>query len=273
MAKFSILLSVYYKENPHYLKMALDSIVSQTVLAEEIIIIKDGILTKELDEVIDLFILSQNSATVYSLPQNVGLGKALNWGLLKCSNNLVARMDSDDIALPNRFEKQLRCFEQDSSLSIVGGAITEFIDTPDKIVAKRICPLEDSEVKQYMKSRCGFNHMTVMFKKSDVLHAGNYQDWFWNEDYYLWLRMLLCGCKFQNLPDTLVNVRVGKDMYSRRGGKKYFTSEYKLQKYMYNHRIISYPRFIFNSCIRFCIQVLMPNKLRGYIFKIMFRKK
>jgi hypothetical protein len=181
-------------------------------------------------------------------------------------------MDSDDIALPDRFKKQLKCFEENPQLSIVGGSISEFIDDPDNIIARRICPLEDEKIKQYMKSRCGFNHMTVMFKKSEVLKAGNYKDWFWNEDYFLWLRMMQENSSFMNLEDILVNVRVGKDMYSRRGGFKYFKSEFLLQLYMLKKEIIGISRFLLNVIVRFVVQILIPNNFRGFIFRKFLRK-
>ena len=115
--------------------------------------------------------------------------------------------------------------------------------------------------------------MTVMYKRSDVLKAGNYQDWFWNEDYYLWIRMMMAGGKFANISDPLVNVRVGKDMYARRGGIKYFKSEAGIQRYMYVHGLISLPQYIVNVTIRFIVQVLMPNNIRGFVFQKLFRSR
>ena len=114
--------------------------------------------------------------------------------------------------------------------------------------------------------------MTVAFRRESVLRSGNYQEWYYNEDYYLWIRMALAGCKFANIPDNLVNVRVGKEMYKRRGGWRYFKSEARLQRYMLNHGIISLPRYCFNTFGRFAVQVAMPNKLRGFIFQKLFRK-
>lgn len=173
-----------------------------------------------------------NLIKVIWLPENKGLGNALRVAVLECQNELIARMDSDDIAIADRFEKQIRFFSADESLAICGGQIEEFIDDIKNIVGKRVVPETDSELKEYSKRRCPFNHMTVVFRKSAVCEVGNYQDWFWNEDYYLWIRMALAQMKFANLPDTLVYVRVGKDMYSRRGGKKYFKSEVELQRFL-----------------------------------------
>jgi glycosyltransferase involved in cell wall biosynthesis len=204
---------------------------------------------------------------VIRFDKNRGLGEALKTAVDNCSYELVARMDSDDIAVSNRFELQLCAFTEHPDVSIIGGQIEEFITSPDDVVGKRRVPQTDIELKKYMKKRCPFNHMTVMFKRSDVLEAGNYQDWFWNEDYYLWIRMALAGMKFHNLPETLVRVRVGADMYARRGGKKYFQSEYGLQKLMLDKKMIGVSTFICNVGKRVVVQMLLPNKARGWVLK------
>lgn len=209
---------------------------------------------------------------VVRLPQNQGHGNARRIGLEQCSCDYVALMDADDISVPERFERQLRCFDEDDELSIVGGLIEEFIDTPDNVVGVRVVPSEDADIKIYMKKRCPLNQVTVMFKKADVALAGGYIDWYCEEDYYLWLRMYQKGMKFKNIADNLVSVRVGEEMYRRRGGWKYFQSEAKLQVYMLKHRIIGSCRFLYNIGIRFTFQVMIPNKLRGYLFKLARKK-
>ncbi len=182
-------------------------------------------------------------------------------------------MDSDDIAVKDRFEKQLRCFQEEPVLSICGGQIEEFIDDPENVVGKRIVPETDRELKEFLKRRCPFNHMTVMFKRQDVLSVGSYQDWFWNEDYYLWIRMARAGLTFANLPDTLVYARVGRQMYQRRGGKKYFQSEVELQKYMLENKLIDRATFIGNVVKRWIVQQALPDSLRGTVFRIFARKR
>ena len=132
--------------------------------------------------------------------------------------------------------------------------------------------MQDKEIKEYMKKRCAMNHVAVMYKKSSVLRVGNYQDWPWNEDYYLWVRMLKEGCRFANTGTILVNVRVGEDMYRRRGGWRYFKSEAKLQKYMKKNKIIGFGTYVMNVAKRFIVQVLLPNKIRGWVFKKFARK-
>lgn len=175
-------------------------------------------------------------------------------------------MDSDDICLPERFELQLQAFMEDSA-DIIGGDIAEFIDKQENIVGYRRVPTFDSEVKRYLRRRCPFNQMTVMFKKSAVMEAGGYLDWYCDEDYYLWLRMYLKGKKFRNVGRVLVHVRVGADMYQRRGGWRYFKSEAKLQAFMLQKHIISFPEYVINTGKRLIVQVLLPNSVRGWVFR------
>lgn len=154
---------------------------------------------------------------------------------------------------------------------MVGGLINEFINEPHHVVGTRVVPEKDSDIKEYLKSRCPMNLVTVMFKKSDVLKVGGYQDWYCEEDYYLWIRLALGGYKFYNIQENLVNVRVGEEMYQRRGGKKYFDSEARLQKYMLDHKLISWSKYAYNVTIRWAVQVAMPNWLRGWVFRTFAR--
>lgn len=276
---FSVAISVYKNDNPEWFDKALESIiVNQTVKPAEVVLVVDGPVPKAIHQVINKYkeiCLGMDGITliVNQLDKNGGLGNALRIAAETASCALIARMDSDDYSYPDRFEKQLNAFAADPSLDIVGGNMSEFIDDIGNVVGTRPCPLSDGEIKRYMTTRCGFNHITVMYKKAAVLGVGNYQDWFWNEDYYLWIRMMQCGCKFANLPDVLASARVSLDMYKRRGGKKYFDSEAGLQRYMYQHGLISYPKMLINITIRFVIQCMIPNTLRGFIFQKLFRKK
>ena len=272
--KFSVAMSVYKNDNPEWFDIALDSIVTQTIPPNEIILIIDGPVASEIHNVIGKYeSLYENLFKVIEFKENKGLGIALKTAVENCSYELIARMDSDDISIKNRFEQQLKCFEDNPNIDIVGGDIAEFIDEESNIVGKRIVPQSDEEIKSYMKKRCPFNHMTVMFKKSTLLKVGNYKDWFWNEDYYLWIRMFLNYAVFANTGTVLVNVRVGKDMYARRGGIKYFLSEAKLQKFMYRKGIITFLRAFINILLRLILQLLMPNWCRAVLFKTLARKR
>lgn len=271
MIPLSVCMSVYRNDKPDEVRISINSVINQTVKPDEVVVVIDGPIPQELGSVLSEFESAGQIRTI-PLAENGGLGNALRIGVSEAKNELIARMDSDDISLPDRFEKQLRCFEEDKSLSIVGGSITEFIDKPDNIVASRVCPSSDVEIRRFMKFRCGLNHVAVMFKKVEVIKAGNYKDWHYNEDYYLWLRMMLCGCKFHNLEDTLVNVRVGKDMYARRGGWKYFKSEALLHNFMWKKHIIRLPLFLYNVIGRFIVEVIMTNGMRAFVFQRLLRK-
>lgn len=270
--KFSVAMCVYGGDNCEWFKSAVESVLNQTLKPNEIVLVVDGPIPIETSEIIKVYECN-TIFKVIRLECNQGHGNARRVGLSACTNDLVAIMDSDDICSPNRFEKQIAAFNTDFSLDIVGGNITEFIGDESNVVAKRIVPLNDKEIKSYMKKRCPMNQMTVMFKKSSVEKAGGYLDWYCDEDYYLWLRMALADMKFANLQDVLVNVRVGKDMYKRRGGLKYYRSEKKLQKYMLKKKIISFPTYCANVFKRFILQVLLPNGVRGWVFKTFAREK
>jgi hypothetical protein len=185
---------------------------------------------------------------------------------------LIARMDSDDVSAPTRFEEQLNFFAAHPEVDVMGGDISEFVGEEENIVAYRRVPATDAEIKNYMRKRCPLNHVTVMFKKSAVLEAGGYIEQFWNEDYYLWIRMAEHGAIMANTCTVLVNVRTGQDMYSRRGGKKYFKSEMFLQNYMLQRKMISMPTYVDNIAKRWVVQRLLPTQLRGLVFRTFARK-
>ena len=264
--KFSVSMCVYGGDNSEWFQTAVESILNQSLKPDEVVLVVDGPIPDELNEIVKIY--ERNPIfNVIRLEKNQGHGNARRMGLDNCKNELVAIMDADDISKSDRFEKQIEEFKKNQSLDIVGGNITEFIDDEKNIVAERIVPADDAEIKAYMKKRCPMNLVSVMFKKTSVESVGGFIDWYCEEDYYLWLRMALAEMRFANVSDILVNVRVGKDMYKRRGGWKYYKSEAKLQKYMLKHKIINFPTYLSNKTKRFIVQVLMPNNLRGWVFK------
>ena len=271
--KFSVAISVYKNDDAAQFDKALESITSlQTVKPAEIVLIVDGPVGEKLDAVIEKHQTLHTIYNVIRLPENKGLGNALKLAVENANYELIARMDSDDISEPTRFEQQLALFEKDASVDVVGGNISEFIGEESNIVAFRNVPLEDADIKEYMKTRCPINHVTAMYKKTAVEKAGGYQDLFWNEDYYLWIRMFLCGAVFANTGTVLVNVRTGSDMYQRRGGKRYFASEKFLQDYMLKNKMITWPVYCMNVLKRWIVQRLLPNSLRGWVFRTFARK-
>ena len=268
---FSVSMCVYGKDNPDWFDRALYSVLNQTVKPTEVVLVVDGPISVELEEIIEKY-LSMADVKLIRFKENQGHGNARRAGFEGCSYDLIALMDADDVCVPDRFEKQLKVFEE-QDVDIVGGDISEFIGEEDNVVAYRKVPTTDAEIKEYLKKRCPFNQQTVMFKKQAVEDVGGYIDWYCEEDYYLWIRLAQKGYKMMNTGTILANVRVGKEMYSRRGGWKYFKSEKRLQKYMRKNKIIGFGTYCTNVIKRFIVQVLMPNKLRGWVFKKFARKK
>ena len=271
---FSVAISVYKSDNPVFFERALNSITEgQTIMPDEIVLIVDGPVSSELNEIINKYENKYDIFNVIRLEKNGGLGNALKIAVKNAKYDLIARMDSDDVSLPTRFEEQLAYFQCHPEIDIVGGNITEFIGDECNIVGKRTVPKTNSEIREYMKIRCAMNHVSVMYKKSSVQAAGGYQDWFWNEDYYLWIRMWLKNAIFANTGTVLVNVRVGKEMYQRRGGEKYYKSEKRLQDYMLKHKMINCKTYVVNIVKRFIVQRILPNKLRGWVFRNFARSR
>ena len=267
---FSVSMCVYEKDNPVWFQNAVESVLNQSVKPSEIVLVVDGAVPSELDAVISKY-EHNDIFNVIRFAKNQGHGNARRAGLDACKNELVALMDADDISVETRFEQQLRMFKN-SNADIIGGDIMEFIDSEEHPIAYRNVPVTDEKIKQYMKKRCPFNQVTVMFRKSAVQKAGGYIDWYCDEDYYLWVRMAQNKCVMANTGTVLAHVRVGKDMYSRRGGKKYFASEVRLQKYMLNNKIIRFDTYIINILKRFIVQMVLPNRLRGWVFRKFARK-
>ncbi len=272
MSSFSVCMSVYRNDNPTHFLTAVRSIVNQTAKPSEIVLVVDGPIPDVLEEAIKVLKNEINFLKLVRFAENRGHAAARQAGVDNATNELLAIMDADDIAVENRFEIQLKAFEEHPDVSVVGGNISEFIESADNVVGKRICPESSEKIIDYLKARCPMNLVTVMMKKSDVNAVGGFMDWYCEEDYYLWVRLALGGYKFYNVQENLVNVRVGNEMYQRRGGWKYFKSEARLQKFMWKNHIISFPRLCYNVFGRFVIQVAMPNWLRGFVFQKLFRK-
>lgn len=268
---FSVSMSVYGKDNPQYFSLALESVFNQTVKPTEVVLVVDGPIPNETSQIIKTMQQQYQCFKVIYLEKNMGHGISRRTGLDNCSCELVAIMDSDDISVGDRFEKEIRCFEEDKELSIVGGNVKEFENEVTNVIGIRKVPAEDREIKRYMKSRCPFSQMTVMFKKSHIINVGGFLDWYCNEDYYLWIRMALAGYKFKNLQENLVYVRMDRNSYLRRGGMKYFKSEAALQIFMYKNNVIGFVRLVFNIAIRLFVQILIPNRVRRWLFNKLFR--
>lgn len=270
---FSVLMSVYKGEKTEYFKPSMDSVLSQSLLPDEIILIRDGMVYEELQEAIDFYLKKFPSLfSYYPFDENRGLGLALAYGVEHSKNNLIIRMDTDDICEHDRFEKQINYLNEHEDVSVLGGQIYEFIDNPEEIYDKREVPITNDKISKFLKKRNPFNHMTVAYRKNDVLDSGNYQDLQYLEDYYLWCRMYAKGFKFANLEDVFVRARVNQNTFERRSGLSYFNSYLKLENYKLKHNVINIPMYLYNLIGRFFVHVLLPNKLRTYLFKFIARK-
>ena len=264
---FSVLMSLYINEKPEFFRECMNSILSQTVMPSEILIVKDGPVKSEVEELIKSY--SDNNPGLIktiSYETNKGLGYALAIGINECSYELIARMDTDDVARCDRFEKQLKAFENDPELDICGSYIDEFENDVANIVARRSVPLTDKEIKRYQKRRDAFNHMTVMYKKSSVLAAGNYQTCLLMEDTLLWVRMMINEAKCMNIPEPLVFARIGEGMYERRGGFSYFLKYRNGRKKVLETGYISRLDYYYTILVQFVVAML-PRRIRGFVFK------
>lgn len=269
---YSVLMSVYHKEKPEYLKQAIESIQAQTYPTDDFVLVCDGPLNSELDAVITTKQQEMNAVLkVYRLDKNEGLGNALNAGINHCKNELVARMDSDDVAYPDRCEKQIDVFNTHPEVSICSGIVEEFTTDPEVVDARRALPETNAKIMEFAKKRNPFNHPCVMYKKSAVEAAGSYKDFYLLEDYYLWLRMLMAGYQGYNIQEPLLHMRAGSDMYMRRAGWKYAKTQAKLFKFMKDSGFIGNGQYI-KSCVIRSGSALAPNWLRKFMFEKVLRK-
>lgn len=270
---YSVLMSVYKKETATNLRESIESMLDQTVPTNNFVLICDGELTRELNEVIRYY--EQHFKCIFSvkrLKTNHGLARALDYGLRFCVNELVARMDSDDVSVKNRCEMQLNIFNTNSDVGIVGGAIVEFENNISNVFCKRILPKDNKQILAFAKFRSPFNHPSVMFKKSSVILAGGYREFYFLEDYYLWIRMFNVGIAGYNTQEVLVYMRSGDDMYRRRAGVKYAINQVRLASYMRSINYITNFEFICN-CVSKVLLAIMPNCIRKVIYLNFLRKE
>ncbi|EJN2309032.1 glycosyltransferase [Escherichia coli] len=270
MFKFSVLMSVYYKEKPAYLDEALNSLAIQTYKADEIVLVIDAQIPIQLKNVIDKWLLLLPIKTI-PLEKNVGLGNALNIGLNYVTNKLVARMDTDDICVPERFEKQISYFQKNPSTIILGGAIDEYDETFKDRRGRRFSCCSHSDIVSYSLFRNPFNHMTVMFNKEFILGIGGYKHHHYMEDYNLWLRCIANGAICSNIDNTLVLARTGDAMIERRRGRDYLKSEIELARL----KIKCFPnkkaKIILITFSRLIVRIL-PQQILSSVYKNIRKK-
>ena len=273
MDNYSVLMSVYYKEIPEYFRQSLQSMMDQTVVTDDFVLVCDGPITDELDAVIQYFTEQYpNIFNVIRLPENVGIGNAANIGLQHCKNDLVAKMDADDISISNRCELQLKKFAANEHLTVVGGIIEEFDQDVNRPFAIRNVPDSNEDIRVFARRRQPFNNVTVMYRRSAVLAVGSYRPLCRCEDYDLYVRLLYADYYAENIPQVLAKVRVGKGGISRRVSwltlKGVFYSRWHAVRIGYSSI------WDFLICVGGeLLMMLCPSSVRRYIYNRFLRKK
>lgn len=270
--KYSVLMSVYAKDTSAYVDAAVKSMLNQTVPPEEYVIVVDGPVTDELKNVITKYEADRELFTVIWLETNGGLGNALNIGLSHCRNELVARMDADDISLPKRCERELELFQKNEKLVLCGTHIDEFYDVPENVHTVRKVPTDYETIRKFMRRRQPFNHPTVMFKKSEVIRCGGYGHLKRKQDFDLFSRMLNKGCYALNIDESLLKFRADKDSYRRRKSWDYVKSTIYVGKLNFKRGYCSIIDLAYIVCGQIALYV-MPLKLMTYVSDKMLREK
>lgn len=259
---FSVLIAVYEKENHLFLEEALNSVIHQKLPPDEIVLVKDGRLTIGLDLVIEKVQKKHPSLiNIVELKQNSGLGIALAKGLIACKFDWVARMDSDDICVKERFTKQLDFIKNHPEYDVIGSNTLEFEENPSHSKMVRKVPEKDEQIKLLAKYRNPMNHMTIMFRKESVLKVGNYQDKRYFEDYDLWIRMIQQDYRFFNIQENLLKVRTGNDMIGKRHGLAYARLEFNFLFGHYKSGFFSFQNFFLILILRLPLRIIPKNIL------------
>lgn len=276
--KFSVLMSVYKSDNAEYLLRAIESVtIDQTLKPAQLVLVKDGPVSEEIDAIITKMQPTLNNIgiefAVISKEVNAGLAAALNTGLEYCKYEYVARMDSDDVSLPNRFELELPYIADNPSISVLGGGITEFEDDEKVPIQARIVPQKHDEIVDMLRTRNAMNHVTVVFKKSDIVKLGGYSENFGKlEDYKLWVDAVCAGLKLQNISDVCVNVRVGAGFIERRSNKREIQDWDMLQEYLKKAKLIGNGKALINK-LYIRVFIYMPAWMKKIAYKTILRKK
>ena len=265
---YSVLMSVYFKEQPNNLRQAMESMRVQTMPPDDYVLVCDGPLTLELDAVInEEHELFGDVLHVVRLSKNSGLGNALNTGLKFCKNDLVARMDSDDISRSDRCEKQVGIFTHHPEVSLSSGTVSEFITDPKIPTGKRTLPITNEEIRSFSRKRNPMNHPCVMFRKGAVKKAGGYKETYHLfEDYYLWVRMLMEGFTARNVEDVLLDMRSSADLYKRRGGGEYAEDMLRFHRWMLKEGWSRKTDFL-TGAVPHAVVCMLPNGVRKIVYR------
>lgn len=266
---YSVLMSVFWKENANFLNTAIQSIVDQTVKTNDFVIICDGPLGKEKNKILREFSCKYPYIKIFRNKKNLGLGVSLNKGISLCKNNIIMRMDSDDYSLPNRAEEQLKIISEgyDITSSYVGEFVSDY-RIPEYL--KKI-PITNQDILKFVKKRNPFNHPAVMFLKDKVIECGNYSDIKYRQDYELWIRMLGNGCVAKNIPIPLVNMRIGNGMIERRFTKDTVACDKYVRKQLFKYNFINKFEYLCLS-LGYKIVYILPISIKKIFYKRITRK-
>lgn len=275
MSTISILLPIYYKESISVINNCFNSIFEQTIRPNEIVCALDDPSTSEIEDMIDR-LMSKTDIKIIKCycKRGSGLGAILNNGVQNCTSDYIARMDIDDIAIPERLEKERDYLDAHRNIDVVGSNIAEFESMPDEIIAYRNVPADNIRCKEMLKRRDPINHMTAMYRRKSILKAGNYSSEMIScEDTYLWTAFYAADLNFANIQENLVFVHAGKEMYERRGGKKAYYYVKKAIDYKMKVGLIGAGEAVFQKIVNYGVLVIMSNRMRAYIYEKILRTK
>ena len=266
MENYSILMTIYKKDNPDFAKASIDSMLKQTHRTNDFVLVCDGEITEELSTVVDTYVAEHpNIFNVVRIPQNVGLGAALRYGVSVCKNEIVARMDDDDIAKPERCEHEIGYLRDNPDCVLVGAHMNEFDNDPNVTIRIKRVPIGFENIKKYARRRNPFNHSTVMFRKSAVLEAGNYSEMRTNQDVELWVRMLNKGYHCENMDEILVDFRFDNNTLERRKEWKNAKLMIEVWSQFRKNRYCSYWDYIVVKWVQIAIYI-MPKKMLNWVY-------
>lgn len=253
-------------DDPDFLDLAIQSIMSQTVCPDEVVLVQDGCLRSDLEVVLEKW----NSRLagrfrVVKLEKSVGLGEALKVGTEHCQYEIIARMDADDICCPDRFEKQLAFLSENPDVDVVGSWVGEFSGDPETIISVRATPTTPESVRRYARSRNPVNHPSVMLRKQALQEVGGYMPFPGFEDYYLWARMIRQERTIANIPTVLLRQRISREFFIRRGGWRYAIRECAFQRELLRMGVIGPREYFANILLRVSVR-LLPVTVRRQIY-------
>jgi glycosyltransferase involved in cell wall biosynthesis len=266
LSDYSVLLTVYGGDDPDELETALESVVTQSLPPTEVVVVKDGPVGDEISSTLNRYSChSEIDFVLCGLKENQGRGAAAKHGLKRCQYDLVGLMSADDICLQNRFERQVRFLNSHPEIDVVGGYVAEFDKDPDDPIAFRKVPTEPTDIRRFARSRNPMTEVSVLFRRDVVVEVGGYRSVDRLEDWDLWVRLLQNGATFANIPEVLVQVRAGEDMFGRRGGFEYAREEIRQQYDFFRWGFIGVFRLFYNLLTRVPIR-FFPNRLRGWVY-------